>query len=357
MPTRGSPAVIMTHTTPDVAIPAAILFALGAVLTFLIQRFRYGRRLAEATAITRSYRMISGCDAVLVRSTTEDELMRGICQVVVTDAHYPLAFISVARDNGSLEVLTHAGDARYLRGLRIQWRGGSYAEGPSGRAVRLRSSSFIADVRTDKHMQPWRGRFEEHGFRSSMALFIDAGDRCPGYVLSIYSTQPHVFGSSEVELLNRLAADLAFGLKALHDSAQAASVAGELKRSEEMLREITESMSEVFWIADIQLDTLLYVTPAYEAIWGRKVSELYADRSQWLSSVLPEDRPLVEAALQERASTHRFDLEYRILRPDGELRWIHERAFPVKNEAGSVYRVCGICSDITAMKGAQARLH
>ena len=129
----------------------------------------------------------------------------------------------------------------------------------------------------------------------------------------------------------------------------------ELRWSEERFRQVTESISEVFWMTSIDKSEMLYVSPAYWEIWGNSPKKLYENPRAWLDAIHPEDRERVIAAFPKQASGE-YDLEYRILRPDGSTRWIRDRAFPIRNAAGAVYRIAGIAEDITQRKKAEEAL-
>jgi PAS domain S-box-containing protein len=119
-----------------------------------------------------------------------------------------------------------------------------------------------------------------------------------------------------------------------------------LRESEERFRQLAENIQEVFWIADPAAGGLLYISPAYATIWGRDPDELLKDLAPFVESVHPEDRARVAAA-QELQASGGYHEEYRIVRPDGAIRWIRDRAFPVRNSRGEVYRIAGIATDIT----------
>ena len=127
-----------------------------------------------------------------------------------------------------------------------------------------------------------------------------------------------------------------------------------LRQSEERFREIVENLRQVFWLTDAEQGVVLYASPAYELIWGRAVATLRAKPGDWIEAIHPDDRQRVLAAMADRAAG-KYDLEYRILRPDGSLRWIHDRAFPVRNPAGKVYRIAGMAEDVTERKAFEAQ--
>ena len=126
-----------------------------------------------------------------------------------------------------------------------------------------------------------------------------------------------------------------------------------LASSEERFRQLTEHISELFWMLDARTGEVLYVSPAFSAITGLDPQTLYEDPASFLEIVHPEDIAELPSAL-EGLSDH--DTEYRIVRGDGEIRWLWSRSFAVPDERGRVYRVAGITEDVTDRKRAEATL-
>jgi PAS domain S-box-containing protein len=123
-----------------------------------------------------------------------------------------------------------------------------------------------------------------------------------------------------------------------------------LQESEERFRQLAENIHEVFWITDSASDKIVYVSPAYQYIWGRTCASLYKSTESWVESIKPEDRERVTDAGRTKKSKGTFDEEYRIIRPDGAERWIRDRAFPVRDSVGTVIRCVGVAEDITESK-------
>jgi PAS domain S-box-containing protein len=142
-------------------------------------------------------------------------------------------------------------------------------------------------------------------------------------------------------------------LKKQHEQLQSQNVA--LQESDERFRQLAENIREVFWMTDTRKDEIIYVSPGYEVIWGRTCQSLYESARDWMEAIHREDRERVLQALEKQV-LGQYDEVYRIVRPDGSIRWIHDRAFPVRNEGGEVYRVTGIAEDITERKMAERRL-
>ncbi|MFP4591495.1 MAG: PAS domain S-box protein [Halobacteriales archaeon] len=128
-----------------------------------------------------------------------------------------------------------------------------------------------------------------------------------------------------------------------------------LREREERFRQLAENIEDVVWMSDPDLEELLYVNPAYERIWGRPTTSLYDDPTSFLEAVHPADREAVEAAVADRAERG-YDEVYRIEHPDGEQRWIRDRAIPVEDESGTVYRVVGIATDVTEQQERERAL-
>jgi PAS domain S-box-containing protein len=122
------------------------------------------------------------------------------------------------------------------------------------------------------------------------------------------------------------------------------------RESEERFRQIAESIDEVFWITPPDKNRMIYVSPAYEKIWGRPCSDLYVNPRNWLAAIHPDDRDRVIHAALTKQSEGTYDEEYRIVRPDGGERWIRDRAFPLRDDDGAIYRVVGLAEDITDRK-------
>ncbi|MEO6095414.1 MAG: response regulator [Fibrobacteria bacterium] len=120
-----------------------------------------------------------------------------------------------------------------------------------------------------------------------------------------------------------------------------------LRRSEERFRELAETIQEIFWMTDPGKTRTLYVSPAYERVWGRSCASLYQSPSDWVDSIVVEDRDRVREASLTRQAKGEYDETYRVLRPDGTVRWIRDRAYPVRDAQGNVVRVLGTAEDIT----------
>lgn len=123
-----------------------------------------------------------------------------------------------------------------------------------------------------------------------------------------------------------------------------------LHDSEDRFREVVETIREVFWITDIAKNRILYVSPGYEEIWGRPCGELYRSGRAWVEAIHEDDRERVLEAAVSKQAAGTYDETYRIVRPDKSIRWVRDRAYPVRDETGAVVRIVGTAADVTERK-------
>jgi len=129
-----------------------------------------------------------------------------------------------------------------------------------------------------------------------------------------------------------------------------------LRESEERFRQLAENIDSVFWMMSIDEQKTLYVSPAFERIWGRSSQPLHESHQDWIDSIYPDDYEETMNLLECQVRGETAEGSYRIIRPDGEIRWICDRSFPIYDSQGTLYRVAGIADDVTARKLAENAL-
>ncbi|TKB87014.1 MAG: PAS domain S-box protein, partial [Nitrospira sp.] len=129
-----------------------------------------------------------------------------------------------------------------------------------------------------------------------------------------------------------------------------------VEESQERFLQLAEHIREVFWITDPAKTRVLYISPGYEEVWGRSCESLYAMPDSWMDAIHSDDRLRVRDAAMSRQISGAYSEEYRILRPDGSVRWIWDRAFPIRDASGTVYRIAGFAEDVTERKRVEAAL-
>ncbi len=125
-----------------------------------------------------------------------------------------------------------------------------------------------------------------------------------------------------------------------------------LRESEKRYRQLAEHIDEVFWMADIDTLSVTYVSPAFEKLWGVSKEVMMGNNQQWREYVYPEDLPRVDDWIRQLFQRKFVPVEFRIKRPDGQMRWLRWQGYPIE-EDGRITKTAGVTHDITAEKEAE----
>ena len=207
--------------------------------------------------------------------------------------------------------------------------------------------AYIPDLTRDPNFP--RAPFAvQSGLRSGFAFPIRLGGHIVG-VMEFFSRESREPTHDVLDLLNTLGGQIGMQIERKR---------AEDKRRESELRfqQVTENIREVFWMSDIAKNEIHYVSRAFEEIWGRTCDSLYAAPRSWLNAIHPDDRARVLEAATTKQAAGLYDETYRVVRPDGSIRWIHDRAFPVTNDDGKICRLVGLAEDFTDRKQAEETL-
>jgi len=189
----------------------------------------------------RALRTISNCNQVLVRASTEAELLPEICRVIVEKSGYRLAWVGFAENDEqrSVRIAAHAGhNDGFLEQVQLTWADTELGGGPTGIALRSGQIAFCNDYQTTPKVAPWRTEAQRHGYASSISLPLRNEEKTFG-VLSLYTAETNAFSSAEIQLLTELANDLAYGIQALRTRSEHQQAEEKLRRSERALRTIS----------------------------------------------------------------------------------------------------------------------
>ncbi|MGE0158756.1 MAG: PAS domain S-box protein [Gemmatimonadales bacterium] len=130
-----------------------------------------------------------------------------------------------------------------------------------------------------------------------------------------------------------------------------------IREREERFRQIADNINEVFFVVAADFHETLYISPAYEQVWGRTCRSVYEDPSSFMKAVHPDDRARVIANVNTtRAGEDAGHVDFRVVHADGNLRWVRSHAAAVRDASGDVYRISGVALDITDRKIAEDRL-
>ena len=315
----------------------------------------------ELRRVNRALRTLSECHQILFRAVEESTLLKSICELLVSVGGYRMAWVGYRVDDEfkSVRPAAHFGFAEgYLESINITWADSESGRGPTGAAIRTGKSVVCRDFEVDSNLALWREEALRRGYESSVALPIRLNGNCLG-ALSIYSERADAFDSAELRLLTELSDDLAYGIQALRTSAEQRRAEEDLSRSQEELQSVLASIPDYLWSADIDSQgrvTYRYYSPVVEKITGRPPAFYMPGPDRWLSTIHPDDRPRLLAAVKS-ISTGQLPFlteEYRIILPDDTVRWVRDSVQVRRVDNG--IRVDGVVSDITERKEAEEAL-
>jgi PAS domain S-box-containing protein len=129
----------------------------------------------------------------------------------------------------------------------------------------------------------------------------------------------------------------------------------ELLKSKQQFQNLVENISGVYWVNDLDLHQTLYISPYYETIWGRKSEDLYKNPADFINAVHPDDKEYLYEAYKSIAASTVTNISYRIIRPDGEVRWISAKTKVVTDKNGKKIEY-GYAEDITSRKKAEQEI-
>ncbi len=221
--------------------------------------------------------------------------------------------------------------------------------GACGSAAVRNALVVVEDTQVDPLMQDYRELMGAHNLRACWSTPVVSTDGEVLATFAIYRTYPCKPQAADLELI-----DTATRLAGI--ALQRARAEEALVGSEARFRELAENIHDVFYNVDPRTGRLLYISPAYEKIWGRSRESLYADPRSYADAAVMEDQPLLKLARKRNRTGEISDIEYRIVSPDGQVRWIRDHSYPVFNASGVLERVVGTARDITDSKLADLAL-
>jgi diguanylate cyclase (GGDEF)-like protein/PAS domain S-box-containing protein len=183
--------------------------------------------------------------------------------------------------------------------------------------------------------------------RSALVCPIASPRFVYGWICVVNKLNAKEFSGDDERLLSVHSADAGLAYESGSLYGQAKEHAGEPPAGGTHFRLLAENIRDVFVLINPSATQLLYVSPAFEAVWGRSSESLYAQPKLLLDTIHVDDRPRALAAFDPMADGGPFDIEFRVIRPDGGRRWIRFRGYPIRDEAGAVYRIAGIAEDLT----------
>jgi two-component system, cell cycle sensor histidine kinase and response regulator CckA len=312
----------------------------------------------ELRRLKRALRALSACNQALAQAGSEQELLDQICDLIVRLGGYRMVCIAFAEQDEEKTVrpVAHAGhDSGYLAQIELKWSDTPAGRGPAGTAIRENRICVITDTGTDPKFEPWREAAMKRGYAAMIALPLRVGGMAFG-VLAIYSEQAGSFERSEVDLLNEIADNLAYGITAIRAQAESRRATAALREAEGKYRQLVEMVPAISYLAEAGAQgRFLYVSPQAETILGYRPEDCLSDPSFWWDHLNPEDHAVAQ---QEDTweDGRPFQVEYRMRRQNGGEVWLRDEAVIVRDPDTGKRLTRGLLIDITEQKLAEAAL-
>lgn len=299
--------------------------------------------------INQLYTMLSHANQAIVRSSGQDILIAEICRIGVEHGGFKMAWIGFVQegDNKVYPAASYGIGTDFLDHIHISTDAAlPEGQGPTGAAIRTNSPSICNDCSNDPSLLPWRDEMAQRGLLAWAAFPLQMDGATVG-ALNLHAVEPRFFTQGWIGLLNQIAVDISFAMDRYVMNARRAAAEGTLRETEQRLQGILASLDDGVWSITPDGTQLLYLNPGSEKIYQRPVDDFFRNTNLWLESLHPDDKQRALAAYEAMLETGKLDLEYRILRPNGEVRWLHDRGYAVHNGEGVPVRLDGIATDIT----------
>ena len=306
--------------------------------------------VTEQANLSRALRTLGQGNQVLVRATEEASLLADTCRTIVASGGYLMAWVGYVEHDEARTVrpVASAGRTEYLNGVHVGWGDDEAGRGPTGTAIRTRTVQVLKDMHRSRRFAPWRAAADACGFRTSCALPLVVDDGAIG-ALMIYAGDLGAFGPDEVDVLLDLADDLAYGIARLRDAKR-------LAHNERLLREAERIAHVGHWEWDLATGRVDFMADEMFAIYGITPAEWDGTQESFFAPVSEKDRQAVKQAIDSSLTSGTTEVEHRIVRPDGDVRFVRTSTEAVGGGNGSSVRIVGTCQDITGQKAAEQEM-
>jgi PAS domain S-box-containing protein len=323
-------------------------------------------REEENQRIAQTIMTLSNSNQAMMRARNETEYMEEVCRNIENDCGYAMVWIGLAekdKDKSVRPVISAGFEDGYLDNANISWADTERGRGPTGTAIRTGKVSLCKNMLTDPKFIPWRKEASKHGYASSIALPLIAGEK-PFGALTIYSKMPDAFSIEEVKLLAELASDLAYGITAFRLRAEQINTENALREKGEQLRyanELLELVTEGTGVFIATQDTSLRYTyfnhPYKEEIKnltgkdiqiGSSMADVFAD--------LPEQQEVAVKEWNQVLQGNSFTKTLEFGDPGRYRRIYNTRHTPLCDDHGNIIGAGEVGYDISEQEHAKIAL-
>ena len=320
------------------------------------ERVQKERRI---TQLNRLYAVLSRINEAIVHIQDQDELFEEACRIATGIGEYRMAWIGLVGDtDGRVRPVASSEDvAGYLDGVEILAFDGRLGAGPTGTAIREGRCVICSDIVTDPSMAPWRESALRMGYHSSASIPLRKRGRVFG-AMTVYSLDRNGFDKDDENLLMEISDDISFALDSYENEKDRRAAQEALKDSEERYRTVADHTFDwEYWEGTD--GRFVYSSPSCETITGYSRKEV-SEEPDFLHAIMhPEDRAVLEdheAAVRGDEMDDVLHADFRILRKDGEERWISHSCKRILGPDGTSRGRRASNRDITAQKTAECEV-
>jgi PAS domain S-box-containing protein len=305
---------------------------------------------AELRRVHRALRVDSAANRALTVASDVVAWLNDVCHSAVEVGGYAMAWVGFAESDEQKIVrpVAHAGfDKGYLQTANITWKDEPHGRGPVGIAVRTGQHCIARTIPNDPAFDPWRNEIVREGYESAIAIPLSGDGRTFG-VLAMYAKEVDAFSPKEIEVLTELANDLAHGLIVVFRTGVQRQTATEaLEESQRKLHQAEQISRLAQWDRDLSTN-VVKCSDELCRILGLDAQNRISRFAQFVELVHPDDRANLIAVVNEAMGRlGSFQMNYRIIRPDGQLRFIHGEGEIIPDHAGRPRRSIGFLHDVT----------
>ena len=309
--------------------------------------------------LNRALQTLHHCNLVLIRAHEEQELVQAICRIMVEYGGMRMAWVGYREEDEqkSVRPVAYAGiEDGYLDEAQISWSEHDRGQGPGGVAIRTGKPSWIRDIASEGKFAVWRESALKRGYASSLALPLSADGTVFG-LLALYSGEPEAFHEDTYGQHVELADNLAYRITALRARRTRRKTEEALKRSEAYLAEGQRLTHMGSWAWDPLREENRYWSKEQYRIFGFDPERDSRSYSAAFGRIHPEDQPrFTEAVRNAVEGKSDFEVDFRVMLPDGNAKFVHSIGHPVIDEFGQLTEMVGTTVDITEQKLAEGLL-
>ena len=304
----------------------------------------------------RALKALSKCNEAVIHAENEIALLNEVCDVLIAIGGYLFVWVGYAGHDMKKSVLPIAFkgyENGYLKIIDLTWSEKSErGRGPVGTSIRVGKIKIVKFI-TDPSFGPWKEEALKRGYKSLISIPLTQDNKVFG-ALAIYSDRPDAFDMDEETLLKEMADNLSFGITSLRERVRR-------ERAERVLREKEASLAKAqqiahlgSWVWDFEKN-VDYGSDEYYRIYGIKPEG--RPYGSFLNSIYPDDKEYVKKAIAAtRYENKPYSIDFRIVRPDGAIRYVHAEGEVSFNEQEKPKQMMGVVQDITERKKAEILL-